>query len=584
MNQEIKSPESIISENRTEPTESLFPAKSAIPNHIFSDDFNLCIILQAPARYVRDHFGREKLEEICTWAGLESRDLEGKTKWGSIEQVEIFFKNIRELLRDENEFKEACCYRLSESLGPMRFLLRAFSPASVFERMVKTFPLVTRVGRAEVTEYGRNSICIRYKSTKSESRLICLSRQAQAEMIPTLWGLPKALYSETKCIANGDDACEFKLTWYESRRWMPMIIGGLAGGICAYAMYLLYDSYTIPSWVTFPLLGAALGHILEMHRTHKANIEIGEQINNAMRQIADEDTEAQREILALNKRQHEWSRMMEEQVAERTAMLNQVIERIKEMQVERVSNLRGFTHDLRNPLGVMKGGASYLKYQKERSDSEVDLLNGIENAASTVSDMLEDLLVATESETGFVKITPQNVETESLAEQLRRRVRALAHGREIRVSVFSTRETPEIIETDIQVLNRVIDNLLTNAVKYTERGSIVVELDGLPGFLTIKVSDTGRGIEEGKIKQIFRPHGSDEYQRAPGSWGLGLSVVVQLLDQIGGKLEVMSKLNTGTTFWAHFPVEISTDGKMKEKEEKTDAFARVVKIRPVSQS
>jgi signal transduction histidine kinase len=125
------------------------------------------------------------------------------------------------------------------------------------------------------------------------------------------------------------------------------------------------------------------------------------------------------------------------------------------------------------------------------------------------------------------------------------------------VSTLASRETPARIETDLLLFDRVIDNLLTNAAKYTERGSIVIELDGKPGFLTVKVSDTGRGIEEEDIRKIFEPDGSAKEARAKYSHGVGLSVVVRLLSLIGGRLEVMSLPGMGTTFWAHFPVEIS---------------------------
>ena len=147
---------------------------------------------------------------------------------------------------------------------------------------------------------------------------------------------------------------------------------------------------------------------------------------------------------------------------------------------------------------------------------------------------------------------------------MRRNARFISSG-------LASRETPPRIETDLLLFDRVIDNLLTNAAKYTERGSIVIELDGKPGFLTVKVSDTGRGIEEDDVRKIFEPGGSVKETRAKYSHGVGLSVVVRLLAQIGGKLEVMSLPGMGTTFWAHFPVEIS---KASEKAAPEDERVR----------
>src|SRR5690606_479521 len=132
--------------------------------------------------------------------------------------------------------------------------------------------------------------------------------------------------------------------------------------------------------------------------------------------------------------------------------------------------------------------------------------------------------------------------------------RALVHGKPIRSSVFRVREAPDEVVVDAMVLDRIIDNLLSNAAKYTQNGSIVVEVAGTPGFLTLKISDTGRGMEPDSLERAFVSGASEPAQRQSGSYGIGLSVVIDLLGRIGGRLEVMSKPNTGTTFWVHVPV------------------------------
>ena len=169
--------------------------------------------------------------------------------------------------------------------------------------------------------------------------------------------------------------------------------------------------------------------------------------------------------------------------------------------------------------------------------------------------MLGDLVNVTKAQRDFVTMAPQPVETSELSESLRGRLRALVHGREVRATVFATREAPAHVEIDPLALDRIIDNLLTNAAKYTERGSIVVELDGSEGFLVIKVSDTGCGIEPHALESVFEVGGSSVESRRGDSFGVGLSVVVQLLDQMGGRLEIMSKPGSGTTFWVFVPVQ-----------------------------
>jgi len=170
--------------------------------------------------------------------------------------------------------------------------------------------------------------------------------------------------------------------------------------------------------------------------------------------------------------------------------------------------------------------------------------------------LLAELLHTATVESRLVRLVPEMVDVQDLAAQLRKRVRALVHGRDIRVSVFSTNRAPDKVETDLMSLDRVMDNLLTNAAKYTSRGSILVELDGAAsGALTVRVSDTGRGIPPEQLPRVFRPAGTGAAPTVH-SYGVGLSVVVQLLAQLGGSLEVLSTPGKGTTFWVHLPARL----------------------------
>jgi signal transduction histidine kinase len=121
-------------------------------------------------------------------------------------------------------------------------------------------------------------------------------------------------------------------------------------------------------------------------------------------------------------------------------------------------------------------------------------------------------------------------------------------------------DAPAAVEIDPIVLDRILDNLLTNAVKYTERGAITVSFEGAPGHLVIRVGDSGRGIAPDELRRCFSPEGSPEARRASNSLGVGLSVVVRLLAEIHGRLEVQSKPGAGTTFWVFLPIGEAREG------------------------
>ena len=98
-------------------------------------------------------------------------------------------------------------------------------------------------------------------------------------------------------------------------------------------------------------------------------------------------------------------------------------------------------------------------------------------------------------------------------------------------------------------------------------------------MLTLKLSDTGHGIAPADVDRIFRPRPPGEPKR-PNSYGIGLSSVVRLLAQIGGRLDVMSKPEVGTTFWAHFPAAPPEQKRLHAGDDNLESMiTRVVTIR-----
>jgi signal transduction histidine kinase len=535
-------------------------------------------VLWSLARHVSDRYGAAALEKIARSAALSPSELDGKSRWISHEQFELFLKNARAQMVDDDELRAASAYRLREGYGPLRYLLSALSPSLMYAQATRTMPLVSTISRYEIISSAPNAMHARYLSQKPESRLMCLSRMAQVSAIPTLWGLPPAELRESSCIANGDPFCDYHLRWFESRRWLPAFAGLVVGGALSSFAFQLQNVEAI---VATTLLAGACGLIYELYRTSRTNIALSSEINDALTQVAREDAEARREILAFHDREREWSRVMEEQVSDRTDSLRRVVERIQQLREARETTLRGVSHDLRNPLSVLKLASYWLgKHDYLLGKDGRVIVDDQQRAIGQMERLLTELMHFAASEEALIELTTEYIEVSSVSDKLNRRLRALALGRNIRVSVMQTREAPARIETDIHLFDRVLDNLLTNAVKYTDRGSILVEVGGTPGFLTIKISDTGRGIDNEQINRIFQAGGSEETARAPNSWGVGLSVVVRLLAQIGGRLEVMSVPGQGTTFWAHFPEVVQAARRQPPGEGEDRALvAKVVTIR-----
>lgn len=542
-----------------------------------ASDLNIRIAAPLLA-YLRERQGEIALAEVAEAAGLPLDALRAESAWLEHEAFERLLAAARAKLTSDEEFLEACAHGVTQKTGPTRFLIGAIGPRDAYELGARNMRVLTHVSRFETQREDNGAMTFRYVSEKPESRLMCLSRQAQMIHLPRMWGLPKAHLQETRCIAHGDDCCEYRLNLYSHNRWLPPLLGLVAGAGLAAALGP-FELRGLASGALLALFGAGLGYLTELRRNTRLNALASREINEAYLKSTRAEAEARQEILALTARQHEWIRRLEERSDDDVHAVEHAARGIEAVREQWIGSIRGFSHDLRSPLTVVKTNVGFLRECGIATDEETEaVLDDIDQGLQQMEKMLADLMNVATLDMGGVRLEPETVRVAVLSDRIRSRINALVHGRPVKASVLPTREAPETIDCDPLLLDRVLDNLLSNAAKYTDRGSIVIEVDGTPGYLTIKISDTGKGIDEAELERVFEPGGSRRSRRRANSWGVGLSVVVQLLSRIGGRLEVMSKPGTGTTFWAHFPVQ--TRGSLPAKPlGPQEKLAQVVSIR-----
>jgi len=539
-------------------------------------------ILACPLMYVRDGFGEEKLEQLIRDAGGTPSAFAPPFGWVSHSVFEAVLQGVRGLVGSDQEFCRACAYKLKESYGPLIVLLRMSSIKQVYRLMASTSHVVSRISRFDVVDLGRGRVQIRYASDCPESRLMCLSRQAQNQAVPAMWwGVPPPTIVEHECIAWGDPVCSYDLLWKEPVRWTRPAAGALGGmALGGVATLAGVSGWGIP---LLGLLGLALVWRHEQHRVVRDNQQTAEDVTAALLAMTDAHHEATREIMALHRRQQAWNQELEHLVAARTSTLESVVQQLRGLKQEQTARVRSLSHDIRNPLTVVKSSGDLLRLELGHVPDEAKgLLEGLDEASRRIEKLLEDLSRVTTMESAVAPSRREDVDVSALADTVRRRLRALVFGRGIRPTVFQTREAPQQVCLDSVLLDRVLDNLLTNAAKYTDRGSILVELDGVPGQLCIRISDTGRGISPERLHQVFEGTTPDAAPGVGTSLGLGLSVVVRTLAHLHGRLEVMSRAGHGTTFWLYLPVE---PPGAEGEERATDSLPleelirRVIKIR-----
>lgn len=532
-------------------------------------DFNLRI-LQPTFRYLRNEYGDEGLDDIVRDCGIPPQKIHKNDEWITHEQLERVLSAVRELAGSDEEFMRVCTYELKKQYGAFLLIVRGMSIPTTFKMMARTSPMVCRASRFDVIDSSRTSVRVRYTTQHDESRLSCLSRQAQLKMGPTLFlGMAPAKLSERSCVAHGDDCCEYDLSWYEPVRLRFVLAGvALGAGVAA----LLPTSWVLPalSFSLLPLLGGIAGASVELRRLLDEHLRFSDTTAREMEDVVRMHSQAMDELNALQDRERNWNRALEDAVAERTKRLNAVVRRLQSALRRRTNEFPAVTAP-----SAADDGAPAPTPDLALADADAP----VASRSDRVSKLMGELVDIAGEDPVKRSDAPETVQIDDLVVRIRRHLRAMIVGRDVRVTVFQTREAPETIVTVRSILERIIDNLVFNASRHTDRGSIVVEVGGTPGSLLLKLSDTGEGVSTERLQQVF---GNESVGGgALNEHSSGLSSTARLLDNLGGRLEIMTEPAVGTTLWVYFPTKpVDEEPEQDESSEASSSMlGRVVTIR-----
>ena len=158
--------------------------------------------------------------------------------------------------------------------------------------------------------------------------------------------------------------------------------------------------------------------------------------------------------------------------------------------------LRRFTHDVRTPLSVVKTNVGFLRESGAVADDEgTEVLDDVDVGVERMVKLLDELSESASLDVARVRLDPKPIPVDALVQRIEARVAALVRDRPVRVGVRSGQAAPTSVECNPLLLDRVLDQLLGTAAKYTERGQIGVEVDGSDEHLCIEIADTGSGVE-----------------------------------------------------------------------------------------
>lgn len=215
------------------------------------------------------------------------------------------------------------------------------------------------------------------------------------------------------------------------------------------------------------------------------------------------------------------------------------------------------SHELRTPMNSIMGMLRILE-RDEPSTTRRNYIRMAYEAADTLLHTINEILDFSKAESGKMVLEEIEVDIRDLVRSVLRTITPrLDEKPDLEIICRVSRTCPQIVWGDPIRLRQVIVNLLGNAIKFTAKGSIVLSLScDSVGSLIIEITDTGVGIPSDRLKNIFDPftQADESVTRMFQGTGLGLTIVKQLIESMGGSIQVESKVNTGSTFVMKIPL------------------------------
>jgi len=289
-----------------------------------------------------------------------------------------------------------------------------------------------------------------------------------------------------------------------------------------------------------------------------------------------------RELYDANQKLESAQSQLEDDIKQATYELSVSNQRLKMALNERSTFIGKMSHEVRTPLNAIIG-LSEILHRTKLDEAQRDYIETINSGAKSLIVLLNDMLDITKIEAGRVDINPQP----ALAHRMHQNILAMfeleAKDKGLSLDLNVNDSVPPTIRIDKGRYKQIINNLISNAIKNTSHGGVLIdvtyEADDISkgmGMLVVKVVDTGVGIPEDQIAQIFNAY--EQIGRPDQGVGLGLAICQQLSELMMGKISCESKVGRGSIFRLSLPVEQLNDIELSDTNEITPDLTAISQL------
>lgn len=321
----------------------------------------------------------------------------------------------------------------------------------------------------------------------------------------------------------------------------------------------------------------------ELQAQHREleNINSEMEVQTEKLQTSEEELKVQQEeLLQANMELEERTRLLEEKnqlIIERNFEIQKKAEELAQSTRYKSEFLANMSHELRTPLNSILLLSRLMSENNDQNLTleQIEYAKVIQSSGNGLLSLIDEILDLSKIESGKMELEYQETTAAEIINDLKSIFVPMAKDRDIEFKVYKAADVPDKIETDKLRLEQILKNLISNALKFTSKGYVALNIEmpkSKPGFISFQVQDTGIGIPKEKQQLIFEAfqQADGSTRRKYGGTGLGLSISRELAKLLGAEIELKSEMEKGSEFTVYLPLHKgmytpSTIEKLKEE-------------------